>query len=153
MPLEIVLVVPRRRFIANRSGIGYQLPLGMVLLGGPLAGAGQRVRLIDNDAMGHDLDRLADEVGRRTPDCILLGHSGSTAAHPVAMETARALRRRFPRALLVYGGPYPSSAPAAVLTENPEIDVVVRGEGEETVGELAEVVARGGRRDRVRGGT
>ncbi len=51
MPLKIVLLVPRRRFIANRFGLGYQVPLGLVLIGGPLLDAGHRVRLIDNDVL------------------------------------------------------------------------------------------------------
>src|SRR6266540_2592322 len=119
MPLEIVLLVPRRRFIANRFGIGYQVPLGMVFLGGPLIDAGHRVRLIDNDALGWSLDRLVKEIALRPPDCVFLGHTGSTAAHPAAMETARAIRRRLPFTRILYGGPYPSSAAALILEENP----------------------------------
>src|SRR5262245_64767095 len=110
MPLDIVLLVPRRRFIANRFGLGYQIPLGMVLLGGPLADAGHRVRLIDNDVLGYGPDRLVDAIATPVPHCVLLGHTGSTAAHPAAMEAARAIRRRLPSALIIYGGPYPSSA-------------------------------------------
>jgi anaerobic magnesium-protoporphyrin IX monomethyl ester cyclase len=145
MPLEIVLLVPRRRFIANRFGIGYQVPLGMLFLGGPLIDAGHRVRLIDNDALGWSLDRLVKEIAHRPPDCVLLGHTGSTAAHPAAMETARAIRRHLPFTRIFYGGPYPSSADALILEENPAVDAVVRGEGEETVLELAAAIDEGRR--------
>ena len=41
MSQRIVLLTPRRRFIANRFGLGYQVPLGLVFLGGPLLDAGQ----------------------------------------------------------------------------------------------------------------
>src|SRR4051812_39254230 len=102
VPLNLVLLTPRRRFIANRHGLGYQIPLGLVFLGGPLLDAGHRVRLIDNDALGWDDDRLARELSEDPPDGILIGHTASTAAHPVAMATARALRARFPTAVLVY---------------------------------------------------
>jgi hypothetical protein len=60
--MDIVLLTPRRRFIANRHGLGYQLPLGHVFLGGPLLDAGHRVRLIDNDALGWDDERLARKL-------------------------------------------------------------------------------------------
>jgi hypothetical protein len=40
MSLDIVLLTPRRRFHANRVGLGYQIPLGLVFLGGPLLDAG-----------------------------------------------------------------------------------------------------------------
>ncbi|HLY09457.1 MAG TPA: radical SAM protein, partial [Planctomycetota bacterium] len=72
-------------------------------------------------------------------DSILLGHTGSTAAHPTAMRTAAALRRAFPRARIVYGGVFPSYAAETVLREHPAVDVVVRGEGEATALDLARV--------------
>src|SRR5262250_1289723 len=110
MSLDILLLTPRRRFIANRFGLGYQIPLGLVFLGGPLVDAGHRVRLMDNDVLGWDDRRLAHELSSDPPDCILIGHTGSTAAHPVAMQTARTLREHFPSVKIIYGGVYPSYA-------------------------------------------
>lgn len=45
----VVLLMPARRFIANRFALGYQIPPGLVLLGGPLVDAGYTVKLIYND--------------------------------------------------------------------------------------------------------
>jgi anaerobic magnesium-protoporphyrin IX monomethyl ester cyclase len=149
--MDIVLLTPRRRFIANRNGLGYQVPLGHVFLGGPLLDAGHRARLIDNDALGWDDERLARNLAASPPDCIFIGHTASTAAHPAAMTTARALRARLPSAHIVYGGVYPSYAAAQVLRDNTALDVVVRGEGEETAVELAQVLARAGSLAEVRG--
>ena len=143
--MNIVLLTPARRFIANRAGLGYQMPLGLVLLGGPLVDDGHRVRLVDNDVLGWDDATLVRELAADPPDCVMLGHTGSTAAHPTAMRTAAAIRRAFPRVRIVYGGVYPSYAAETVLRENPSVDVVVRGEGEATAvdlcrsGDLADV--------------
>ena len=137
MPQRIMLLTPRRRFIANRFGLGYQLPLGLVFLGGPLVDAGHVVRLIDNDLYGWDTPRLLDEVTRFRPDIVFLGHTGSTAAHPVCMATARALKQRFSHLRIGYGGVYPSYSAEAVLRDCHAIDAVVRGEGEATANELA----------------
>ena len=71
MPLRIVLLTPARRFIANRFGLGYQLPLGLVLIGGPLVDAGHTVLLVDNDAYGWGHDRLVAELTHFAPDCVL----------------------------------------------------------------------------------
>jgi anaerobic magnesium-protoporphyrin IX monomethyl ester cyclase len=142
--------VPRRRFIANRFGLGYQVPLGLVLVGGPLADAGHSVELLDNDLLGWSESRLRLELSARAPDCVLIGHTGSTAAHPTAMETARAVRQAVPRATIVYGGVYPTYAAADVLAENPAVDVVVRGEGEETAVELAAALEAGQEQRRSR---
>ena len=63
MSRRIILLTPRRRFLANRYGLGYQVPLGLVFLGGPLADAGHVVRLIDNDLYGWDAPRLVAPGG------------------------------------------------------------------------------------------
>jgi|GEM_PF-5499342 len=34
MSARIVLITPARRFIANRFGLGYQVPLGLVYMAG-----------------------------------------------------------------------------------------------------------------------
>ena len=101
---RIILLTPRRRFIANRFGLGYQLPLGLVFLGGPLVDAGHVVRLIDNDLYGWDTPRVLAEVTRFRPDIVFLGHTGSTAAHPVCMAAARALKHALPHLRIGYGG-------------------------------------------------
>jgi anaerobic magnesium-protoporphyrin IX monomethyl ester cyclase len=141
--LRILLLTPRRRFLANRFGLGYQIPLGMVLLGGPLVDAGHVVRLIDNDLYGWDTRRLIAEIARLRPDCALLGHTGSTAAHPACVATARALKVAFPRLRIAYGGVYPSYAAEAILRDCPALDVIVRGEGEAAVITLAKAWDRG----------
>jgi len=151
MSLNLVLLTPRRRFIANRFGLGYQIPLGLVFLGGPLVDAGHQVRLIDNDVLGWDDQDLIKELAQNPPDCILIGHTASTAAHPAAMQTAQALKGAFEKALLVYGGVFPSYAAQRVLVENLAIDVIVQGEGEETVLDLADTIKAGNSLATVRG--
>lgn len=136
MASRVVLLTPARRFIANRFGLGYQIPLGLVLLGGPLVDAGHAVRLIDNDLYGWSLPRLIDEIRAFRADHVLLGHTGSTAAHPVCLHTATALRAALPHVRIAYGGVYPSYADRETLAACPAIDVVVRGEAEQTVVDL-----------------
>ena len=49
---RIVLINPARHFIANKHGVGYLIPLGLVCIGGPLIDAGFTVKLIDHDLYG-----------------------------------------------------------------------------------------------------
>ena len=58
--MRIVLLTPRRRFIANRFGLGYQLPLGLVCIGGPLSDAGHRVNGVERGAASNCLRLHAD---------------------------------------------------------------------------------------------
>jgi anaerobic magnesium-protoporphyrin IX monomethyl ester cyclase len=78
---RILLINPARHFIANKDGVGYLTPLGLVCIGGPLIDAGFTVKLIDHDAYGWSFKKLIGEVGRFQADYVLLGHSGSTASH------------------------------------------------------------------------
>jgi anaerobic magnesium-protoporphyrin IX monomethyl ester cyclase len=149
--LRIVLLTPARRFICNRFGLGYQVPLGLVLIGGPLVDAGHTVWLVDNDAYGWSPDRLAHELAAFRPDCVMLGHTGSTAAHGTCLSTAAAIRRAFPSVKLVYGGVYPSYAAAETLRQCAAIDLVVRGEAEQTCLELVAALERGSSLDGVPG--
>lgn len=136
---KVVLLTPARRFIANRFGLGYQVPLGLVYIGGPLLDAGFSVKLIDNDAYGWSDARLAREIAAFGAAYVLVGHTGSTAAHAVCLRTMRAIRAALPNVRIVYGGVYPSYADQTTLQECPAIDVIVRGEGERTTLELLEV--------------
>lgn len=130
---RIVLINPARHFIANEHGLGYLIPLGLVCIGGPLIDAGFPVKLIDHDLYGWSLERLIAAVSDFEADYILLGHSGSTAAHRTALKTIRAIHQALPHIRVVYGGVYPSYADKVVLAECEEIDVIVRGEGEQTI--------------------
>jgi anaerobic magnesium-protoporphyrin IX monomethyl ester cyclase len=130
---RIVLINPARHFIANEYGLGYLIPLGLVYIGGPLIDAGFAVKLIDHDLYGWPYQRLIKEVSDFKADYVLLGHSGSTAAHKTAIKTIRAIHKELPHVRVVYGGVYPSYADRVVMAECEEIDAVVRGEGEQTV--------------------
>jgi anaerobic magnesium-protoporphyrin IX monomethyl ester cyclase len=130
---RVVLINPARHFIANERGLGYLIPLGLVSIGGPLIDAGFSVKLIDHDQNGWSYPRLIQEVADFGADYILLGHSGSTAAHKTALKTIRAIHQKLPHIRVVYGGVFPSYAHELVMAECPEIDAIVRGEGEETI--------------------
>jgi radical SAM superfamily enzyme YgiQ (UPF0313 family) len=53
-----------------------------------------------------------------------------------SLEIIRRIKSKNPEIKIVAGGPSVSSAPEEILSENPEIDVIVIGEGEETFAEL-----------------
>jgi anaerobic magnesium-protoporphyrin IX monomethyl ester cyclase len=130
---RVVLINPARHFIANEHGLGYLIPLGLVCIGGPLIDAGFTVRLIDHDLYGWPFHRLIQEISNFNADYILLGHSGSTAAHKTAIKTIKTIHEKLPHIRVVYGGVYPSYADRATMAECEEIDAIVRGEGEETI--------------------
>ncbi len=130
---RVLLINPARHFIANHHGVGYLTPLGLVYIGGPLIDAGFIVKLIDHDAYGWSFKKLIEEVGKFQPDYVLLGHSGSTAAHKTVIKTIHEIKSSYPNIKIIYGGVYPSYADQGILRECGEVDYIVRGEGEQTI--------------------
>lgn len=137
---RILLVNPARHFIANQNGLGYLTPLGLVSIGGPLVDAGYTVKLIDHDAYGWSFKKLLAEIGKYKPDYVLLGHSGSTASHKVAIKTIHEIKTAYPQIKIIYGGVYPSYADQSILRECSDVDFIVRGEGEQTIVELIQAI-------------
>lgn len=148
---RILLINPARHFIANRYGVGYLTPLGLVSIGGPLIDAGFTVKLIDHDAYGWSLKRLIEEVRKFQADYILLGHSGSTASHKVAIKTIQAIKQSYPMTKAIYGGVYPSYADRSIMRECNQVDIIVRGEGEQTILELIHTLENNGQLENVDG--
>ena len=139
--MRILLVNPPYRAVTSKLGVGEQMPLGLLSIGGPLIDAGHEVALIDGEARHLTIDRIVDEAHAWSPDAIFTGHSGSTPAHPTAMRMTRALRAALPATPIVYGGIHPTYHAEDVLRDAPQIDVIVRGEGEETAVNLAAALA------------
>jgi anaerobic magnesium-protoporphyrin IX monomethyl ester cyclase len=54
---------------------------------------------------------VADIVSRvvaDSPDLVLIGHSGSTSAHPTARVIAEAIKSSDPKISIIYGGVFPT---------------------------------------------
>ncbi|HXD08733.1 MAG TPA: radical SAM protein [Anaerolineales bacterium] len=148
---RVLLINPARHFIANHYGVGYLTPLGLVSIGGPLIDAGYTVKLIDHDTYGWSFKKLVKEVGKFQPEYVLLGHSGSTAAHKTALKTIHEIKRTFPNITIIYGGVYPSYADQGIMRECNEIDYIVRGEGEQTIVELIQTLENNKNLEKVDG--
>lgn len=126
-------------------------PLGLLSIGGPLIDAGHAVGLLDADHAPLTYEEIVQEVERRRPDAVLLGHSGSTSAQPIINEVTRMIRAQVPSARIVIGGVFPTYHWREILETNPQIDVVVCGEGEEVVLELFRSWVEGSPLDEVAG--
>jgi anaerobic magnesium-protoporphyrin IX monomethyl ester cyclase len=138
--MKIVLINPPHTAIGSRVPDDHLPPLGLLSLGGPLIDAGYAVRLVDAEFGPMPLDRVVAEALRDEPDCVLLGHSGSTSAHPTALEIARLVKLVRPGTVLIYGGVFPTYHWRDVLAATDVFDVIVRGEGEATIVELIDAL-------------
>lgn len=130
--MKILLVNPPHPSIGSRIPKEHLPPLGLLALGGPLLDAGHMVWLLDAEFGPMSTQEVVSEVRSYDPEVIMLGHSGSTSGHPQATKLMRLFRAAFPDKWIIYGGVYPTYHWHQIMEHVPEIDFIVRGEGEET---------------------
>ncbi len=121
-------------FIPSFSSIEATAPLGLLAISTPLLRAGYQVTIIDSTISPDYKQRVLDEV----KDSLCLGISLITG--PMIKETvemARAIKKWNKNFPIILGGWHPSLLPGQTL-EAEYIDVVVRGQGEESMLEIAE---------------
>ena len=141
--MKILLIHPPHTAIGSRLAGEHLPPLGLLCVGGPLVDAGHEVKLLDADRVNLSCPDIIRQVQAEQPDLVLLGHSGSSSVHVTVAELCRLIKKAVPAVRIVYGGVYPSYHWDAVLQESPEIDYIVRGEGERTTSLLAQALEQG----------
>ncbi|MEX0703073.1 MAG: magnesium-protoporphyrin IX monomethyl ester anaerobic oxidative cyclase [Planctomycetales bacterium] len=141
--MRVLLLNPPHPAVASRCHEGQMPPLGLLAVGGPLIDAGHVVRLVDAELGPLSAAEIVARANEWRPDAVLVGHSGSTSAHPVIAELARALKSTLPAVAIIYGGVFPTYHAEEVLAAHPEFDVIVRGEGEATAVALLQALAAG----------
>ncbi|RVD08343.1 radical SAM protein, partial [Mesorhizobium sp. M2A.F.Ca.ET.029.05.1.1] len=138
--MNIVLINPPHTAIGSRVPDDHLPPLGLLAIGGPLIDSGHQVRLVDAEFGPMSLAVLVDDALCGDPDLILIGHSGSTSAHPTALKIAEMIKARAPGVIVIYGGVFPTYHWRDILTATDVFDFIVRGEGEATATALVEAI-------------
>lgn len=134
--MRILIVNPPHTAIGSRIPKEHLPPLGLLCIGGPLIDAGHDVTLLDAEFGPLSQDEIVQQVIEHTPEILLIGHAGSTSAHPTVLELTRRFREALPTLKIIYGGVFPTYHFHDILSHEPQIDVVVRGEGEATLPKL-----------------
>lgn len=141
--MRILLINPPHTAIGSRVPHEHLPPLGLLAIGGPLIDAGHEVQLLDAEFGPLSTAEIVKQAQEYAPHAVLLGHSGSTSAHPTVAGITRALRVVLPNLWIVYGGVFPTYHWRDVLGAEPQIDVIVRGEGEETATKVMQALENG----------
>lgn len=149
--MRILLINPPHPAIGSRIPREHLPPLGLLSVGGPLLDAGHEVKLLDAEFGPMSVNRIVSETRTYEPDAVLLGHSGSTSGHPSATKIIRAVRTALPHTWIIYGGVFPTYHWPEIMAQQPEVDFIVRGEGEETVVRLVTALEQSQPLERVTG--
>jgi anaerobic magnesium-protoporphyrin IX monomethyl ester cyclase len=128
-----------RIVLYNPQAVFFTMPLALIAVGSALDPSRYEVTIVDGRLEGDPLPRLLHE----TETAVCLGISVLTGA-PIrdALRVSRAIKAARPELPIIWGGWHPSLFAAACL-EEPSIDVVVSGQGEDTLREIVERLVGG----------
>lgn len=130
-------------------GINVGLPLSCLYLGTVLELAGYRVQILDERISKNFESEVAESIRRERP--VLVGISSMTGMQiRGGLKAARVVRKVDPRLPIVWGGVHPTLCPESTL-KDPLCDIIVKGEGEVTIIELADCLRQGGDLSQVAG--
>lgn len=141
--MRILIVNPPHPAIGSRIPREQLPPLGLLAIGGPLLDAGHDVTLLDAEIGPLSHSEIVRRVVAHRPEVLLIGHSGSTSAHPIVVELTRRFREELPNLTIIYGGVFPTYHFREILAQEIPIDLIVRGEGEATVPKLLAALENG----------
>ena len=109
-------------------------PLGVTYVAAAFAAAGAEVKILDYIVSRYTPEKLKAELDAFQPDAV--GATSVTLNFYGAADIVGTAKRHNPDIVTMMGGPHVSFDAENTLTTYPEIDLIVRGEGEETIAEL-----------------
>ena len=131
-PRVLLVTPPYHSGVVEAAGVW--LPLNCVYLAGHARAAGAEVRIYDAMSMFHSHADIAREIADWKPDVVAVG--AITAMEPDAREICATAKRLDPRIVTVLGNVHPTFCWEQLLRDDPNVDLVVRGEGEHTIAEV-----------------
>ena len=132
--IDVLLVNPKQ------SGDPFERipPLGLAYIAARLEQDGLSVRIADFEV---EEGTLEDRLSGHSPR--LVGISGTTHTRHESFGLVRRVKRFNPGITTVYGGVHATFTGPDTLRNVPEVDIVVRGEGEETMSDLVRACKAG----------
>lgn len=133
--MKIQLLIPPGGYFAERWSKGSSMPpLGLLYIAAVLEKDGHEVQIVPTDIMGLKWHQIRDEIRKFQAD--IIGVTSTTENRFQSFRLIRESKKANPRALTILGGPHASMAAEDSLEHIPELDIVVKGEGETTMREL-----------------
>jgi len=121
------------------------IPLGIAYVAAVLENKGYTVDVIDCQVLKPTKKQLERELDHLQPD--IVGVTSTTLTYNPAREVVKITKEAYPNCLTIMGGPHVTVMDEQTLSENPEADIVIRGEGEQTILEIADWVSKSNLKD------
>jgi radical SAM superfamily enzyme YgiQ (UPF0313 family) len=129
--------------------IGSWPPLGVLYLATMLRNEGIEVAVLDQAAEGYSVKSTIEWIKKQDPDVV--GFSALASSGKMAARIAGELKKSMPDVTTVMGNYYATFNDQRILSTYPQVDIVVRGEGEETTKQLVRALKEDGDLSKVQG--
>ena len=124
-------------------------PLGVTYVAAAFEAAGAEVKIFDYIVSAYSREKLEKQLESFRPDAV--GATSVTMTFYEAQQILRDVKDYNPDIITMMGGPHVSFTAMDTLKQYPEIDLIVIGEGEDTIAELTPVLKQKGKWRDVRG--
>jgi anaerobic magnesium-protoporphyrin IX monomethyl ester cyclase len=138
-PRVLLVTSPYHSGVVEAAGTW--LPLALVYVAGAARDAGADVEIYDAMSLFTSHDDIARKIAEFRPDVV--GTTAITATEPDARVICATAKAWDPRVVTVMGNVHATFCWEQILRDDPNVDVVVRGEGEATMADLVRAVAAG----------
>jgi len=132
-----------------RRSIASFPPLGILYLASVLKERGVEVSVLDQPAKGFTVDDTVNWIEKENPD--VLGFSTFSTSGRTAALISSYVKERNPNIVIVLGNHYATFNSERILRKYSSVDIIVRGEGEDTVIDLVSCLRNKGKLKKVRG--
>jgi anaerobic magnesium-protoporphyrin IX monomethyl ester cyclase len=146
-PRVLLVTAPYHSGVVEAAGVW--LPLALVYVAGAAREAGAEVRIYDAMSLFASHEDIARVIEDFEPD--LVGTTAITATEPDCRVICETAKRWSPSVKTVVGNVHATFCWEELLQRDPNVDFVVRGEGEATMAELVRAIAAGEGWERVAG--
>lgn len=131
--MKVALIVPPYPLSEAPSA-----PLGICYVAAAFEQAGAEVIILDYLVRKYTSEKMIGELSLFQPDVI--GTTSVTMNFHAAVSIMKTAKQGFPSAITMMGGPHVSFDYQNVLKQYPEIDMIVVGEGEQTIAEMVPIL-------------
>jgi anaerobic magnesium-protoporphyrin IX monomethyl ester cyclase len=119
--------------------VDYQNPtVGLAILAAVLEKNGFEVTVLDCPALHMAYHHIKQEIASFKPD--IVGITSVTPTFTSALKVAHIAKEAYSQTLVVLGGPHVTIADDQFILQNQDVDVIVKGEGEQTMVDLVHFV-------------
>jgi radical SAM superfamily enzyme YgiQ (UPF0313 family) len=138
-----MLFVPPGGYFAERWSQGRMMPsLGILYLAAVLEENGIDVEVVPSHVLGMSWSDICRKIEKEKPD--IVGITTTTENRFLSFKLAKVAKNAYPLTFVVLGGPHLNTTACDTLSNIPEIDGVISGEGEVTILELAQAIQQKG---------